>query len=398
MEKYKLNNSSLRKILDYEKGKIYSTILPIDQLPDLDDWMKINPRGQNLNTALSKKVSESLFEQPLLFVLKNRGLTLMAQNVRYDNRSEVLSFELDDEESHGLLDGGHTYRIIKEYLKDYGDDIFNMPMIRLEIIESDDIVDEERVDIVKARNSSTQVKDDSIANLNNYFDKIKEEVGGEEYADHISYKENDLGEDMTKKPIAISEILSYLKCFDQQFGRGDQPIIAYSGKGSILKKFANDLPGEREKTECLIPLLKDILKLHDKIYLRLPDWYNSDGGKFGRLTGVIVAESKAESARKRKKTELQFIGEESGYRIPAGYIYPLLAAFRANLKDDGTVGWKVPPEELLEAVGPKLASFIGERALALKNPNQLGKDKSVWQLCYQEVLFSVQEWVTKGGR
>ena len=403
--KYHIKTDSLRKVLSYEKGKIHSFVLPINELPDFDEWTGINPREQNLNSSVSKAVMDSLIDYPLLFVMKNRGITMMASDVQYDNKSEVLSFELKDPETHGLLDGGHTYRIIKEHSKELkgtkeheseveegGDVEFSqniIPMVRMEIIESDNITDTERVDIVKARNSSTQVKDVSIANLSGFFERIQKELSDKSFGELISYKENDADEEGGKKIIQIADILSYLKCFDKDFDRDEHPITAYSGKGSILRKFATEKE-ERSRVESLIPLLKDILELHDKIYLKLPELYNKvKKGSFGKLSGIIWVDSTAKGARKKKPTKLYFIDEESSYRIPSGFIYPFLAAFRANLDEDR--GWRIDPDKLFEKIGGKLAKIIGERALELKNPNQLGKDTSVWKLCYQEAKLSIDE-------
>ena len=391
MKNIQIKTKNLRKIFDYQRGRVYTVVIPVDKLPDFDDWMKINPRGQNLNTSIAKAISKTLIDDPSLFVLKNRGLTLMVENVEYNNKSEILSFHLSDDEIHGLLDGGHTYKSIKEYNKlledlDNKENISDIPDVKIELIEGDLLSDDERVDTVKARNFSTQVKDDSLANLKDYFGKIQKEIENEKYAECISYKENDLTEENNKKPIPVSEILSYMKCFDiEKFDRQEQPIEAYSGKGTILKRFANS-PEEREKIEKLIPRLRKILEIRDKIYYNLHDFYD---GHLGRAPGVMVANSNAEGARKRKPTKLYFLDKESDYRIPSGYIYPFLASFRANL--DEKMEWKVDPDILFDHIGKPIGANIAKEAKKLKNPNQLGKDKSLWQLCYQEVLFTIDD-------
>lgn len=71
-------------------------------------------------------------------------------------------------------------------------------------------------------------------------------------------------------------------------------------------------------------MLPTILELRDVIYKQLPEAYNSQGGKFGLLTGI--------GSTKKPLVELAFIGEKSNYRIPSGFIYPLLASFRNLIK------------------------------------------------------------------
>ena len=49
------------------------------------------------------------------------------------------------------------------------------------------------------------------------------------------------------------------------------------------------------------------------------------GGKFGKLTGVTTYNGK-------RKAQLMFTGKESKYGVPAGFVYPVLGAFRALLE------------------------------------------------------------------
>ena len=90
--------------------------------------------------------------------------------------------------------------------------------------------------------------------------------------------------------------------------------------------------------EKIYPLAPDILDLYDHVQLMLPDLYNRvrgksgevAGGKFGKLTGVTTYDGK-------RKSQLLFIGQESKYSVPAGFVYPVLAAFRALLQDKSGV-------------------------------------------------------------
>ena len=104
------------------------------------------------------------------------------------------------------------------------------------------------------------------------------------------------------------------------------------------------------------------------------------GGKFGKLTGVTTYKGK-------RKAQLRFIGKESNYGVPTGFVYPMLGAFRALLEEKGgryIWGKDLDPLKLLHGkLGLKLAETIGNFALDARNPSKTGKQPLVWQSCYQ---------------
>jgi hypothetical protein len=51
-----------------------------------DEWREVNPRDPNTNTAVSKAIAETLKEVPKMFLYQNRGLTLIAESVSFDNQ------------------------------------------------------------------------------------------------------------------------------------------------------------------------------------------------------------------------------------------------------------------------------------------------------------------------
>jgi hypothetical protein len=99
-----------------------------------------------------------------------------------------------------------------DYLSENADKEGLGAFVKLELIER--VEDSEIVSIVEARNTSSQVKDQSIAELNNLFEEIKKVLESKSYSNRIAYKEFELLEDGSEKDIDIKEILSYLICFD----------------------------------------------------------------------------------------------------------------------------------------------------------------------------------------
>ena len=73
-----------------------------------------------------------------------------------------VELRLADPEKHGLLDGGHTYRVVTESAQALADDD-DPRFVRVEIVTG---FDRDTIsDVVEARNTSNQVRDESLANL-----------------------------------------------------------------------------------------------------------------------------------------------------------------------------------------------------------------------------------------
>jgi len=109
---------ALRKMpdpIDDSKLSRYFAVVNVSDLPS-DIPMETNPRKQNLKTQVAKKIAEGLLghESGQLFHLLNRGLLISADSVSFDNKNNQLTLKLPNKEKHGLVDGGHTYKIILE--------------------------------------------------------------------------------------------------------------------------------------------------------------------------------------------------------------------------------------------------------------------------------------------
>ncbi len=379
---------SFRKVAspyDEDGAKTYMAVVNIKDVPeDFEEWRTLNPRDPKTTSGVAKKILSTLENDPSSFFFRNRGITLIAERTIFDNQKNILELEMTDHSRNGLLDGGHTFRIIREFVGnltiDEADEL--NAYVKLEILEGIRDVDAV-VNIVESRNTSTQVKEQSLEELRGHYEAIKKVLLGKQYADRIAYKEFELSDEGSAKDIDIKEILSYLVCFDvEEFDRDNHPLKAYSTKSSVVDHFKK----HKDRMMKYVPLLPVILELHDVIYHDLPDAYNEPGAKkFGRLTGVTEVTN-----RRMDKVKLPFITKESTYRIPSGFIYPILAAFR-NLVQVGTdkCTWKTDPVKFFEELKGDLASRVGEQALEFRNPNKLGKDKATWRACYDSIELAV---------
>jgi len=360
----------------------YYAVVDCRNLPELRNWRQINVRDPKLRGAVPTAIREGFRDQPELFVFMNRGLVIAAEDVAYDNKTGNITLTLTKPLLHGLLDGGHSYDIIR--MESQGLD--TPRYVKVEFLtgfSADDITN-----VVDARNTSNQVKDESLMNLAGKFDNLKKSLRDKPYYPNIAWKEYETDESGNPLPIDVREVISILMCFDKtNFKDATHPINAYRSKQAALKHFEE----HQDDFQKLYPIAGDLLRLYDEIYLALPDLYNkarrSDdvaGGRFGRLTGVTVY--------KKGEATLPFVQKGSGYGVPSGFIYPILAAFRALLVEKrGRFVWaaNVDPFKLLASgVGREVTNVLGNFALEHQNPSKVGKSPTVWQSCYNQVRLS----------
>ncbi len=360
----------------------YYAVVDCRYLPDLRRWREINIRDPKLRGAVPTAIRNGFRDKPDLFVFMNRGLVIAAEEVVYDNKTGNITLTLTKPLLHGLLDGGHSYDIIR--MESQGLD--NPRYVKVEFLtgfSGDDITN-----VVDARNTSNQVKDESLMNLAGTFDDLKDALRKAPYFNNIAWKEYETDTSGDPLPIDVREVISILMCFDKtNFRDAAHPINAYRSKQAALQHFKE----HQKDFEKLYLIADDLLRLYDEIYLALPDLYNkarrSDdvaGGRFGRLTGVTVY--------KKGEATLPFIQKESGYGVPSGFIYPILGAFRSLLVEKrGRFVWapNVDPFKLLASdVGREVANVLGNFALEHQNPSKVGKSPTVWQSCYNQVRLS----------
>src|SRR6185369_642902 len=134
----------------------YFAVVEIKDLPDLSGWRKINVRDPKLSGSVPKAIRQSLTDNPEAFVFMNRGIVLSVDSVSFDAKTSALTVALKDPDLHGLLDGGHTYNIALEERV-----VLQEPQyLRVEILEG--FRAEEIPQLVDARNTSNQVRDQSL--------------------------------------------------------------------------------------------------------------------------------------------------------------------------------------------------------------------------------------------
>ncbi|WP_404303137.1 AIPR family protein [Paenibacillus sp. DP01] len=386
MKKVQFKVESLRKIPnpygmfnDQRKTpEMYVTLVDVRNIPD-DLPTKTNPREQNMRTKVASRICEGLLADNSAFYLFNRGILLSSKEVKFDNINSELTIFFEDEVVHGVVDGGHTYRTIKENRHEM--DPNNQQYVKIEILTGIEDIFE---DVAAARNTSVQVHDKSIAELKNKFDLIiKDTIKDEPFSDNIAYKENE------DKDIDISDILTILYMFNLEKSPNldKMPTSAFSGKQTCIKAYteAYDTNQDQHGNQHQNPYFKmrsimvDIFKLYDLIEIKMERKYReaNSTGKYGSVKGVEKAIGTS-----------KFYGEPVEYRSPKGFIYPILGAFRAIVEEkDGVYQWKANPFDYFEEIGKGLVFETVDRSRTLgNNPGSVGKDNGHWKQLYQNVL------------
>jgi len=367
----------------------YVAVVDARHLPDMAEWRDINVRDPKLRGRVPEAIREGFIGNPKEFLFMNRGLVIAADRVEFNEhgRDKVMALHMKDPRIHGLLDGGHTYKVVTEAVKGLADDD-PQRFVRVEVITGFDR--EGIVEVVEARNTSNQVKDESLANLAEEFKQIKKVLGPKEYYASIAWKEYE--EDPTTgrgKPIDVRDIVSFLITFDTAaYGSTKQPLIAYKDKRACLTHFLD----HKKRMRKYYHLLPEILLLWDEIHDKWGEWYkrsrDAEAGIKGRPGGLVGMLPDAQQ-------QLYFKGKVVKGRIPEAYKYPVLSALRAAVRNRGQgVRWATDPFELIASTGPSLVGVVGTAARSMLNPNRVGKDASTWANCYLIVESTIHGTVT----
>lgn len=311
--------------------------------------------------------------------MKNRGIVLSAKSCTYNNKTREVTINFADDMFHGNIDGGHTYKIVCEHRNADLDQY-----VQFEVMTGvEDIIEK----LAEARNTSVQVDEKSMAELQQKFDPIKEGLEGMPFFNRIAFKQNQQTfDDETNKKLRMidaREIVSIISMFNvDKFDAVAHPIKAYSSKAKMLELYLENPESYRR----YVNIMPDIFDLYDTIETEFAIAYNETGGKYGRKkysgykSGKIIGVSK-------------FGLHELYYKIPDGLIYPAVAAFRSlvvlNPKTD-KYEWKngVDPITVWDKCKNSMTSQIMNFASAIgDNPNVVGKDSNIWNLAYMTVLL-----------
>lgn len=336
-----------------------------------------NPREQNMKTSVAKKIIASLQEETEQFYVKNRGIAIHAKDIKFIPSKSVVELDLPDNDMYGVLDGGHSYKAILENRKVSKDGNFEYvnEFVKIEVIIG---AEEYFEQLAASRNTSVQVTDSTIAELEKKFDFIKSVLGKKPYFDKISFKQNE------QKDIEVIDILRLMYAFNlEKFpDHTTVGVSAYTSPKAVLNDFLADVKkaeanNSKSEYEAIAKILPEIIELYDLIEKEAGFKYKeaTKTGKYGAIKGVDGTEGD-------KKHYSKFLGEKIDYKSPIGFIFPIISSFKALVEKDtyGNYKWICDPKEAWEKNGAVLMEATVERSTSLgSNPQSTGKDSGLWK-------------------
>lgn len=355
---------------------------------DLWDWREVNPREVNRRSSVYKAIVQTLREEPARFHERNRGITIVADELSFDDKRQEAVLKLSDVKQNGVVDGAHTLDAVLEAQKQPPENGWPAAVFIKAIIG----VDADQIaEIAGGLNTSQQVDLKSLENLREHFDELQAALEDEDYADQIAYKMNQ------DKPIDVREILYYLAVFDcSVYDDKRHPVALFGRKEGIVRRFAEQAvdPKAGNSFRILISKAPEILRLRDVIEQRVLELPSIGRYKAGKTTRI--------RSETHRENILPFIGETVSGKIPLGWVMPMLGGFRANVEWDkpkGTFSWKVPIDELLDECIESLSLGIREvHEQENHRPEYVGRNAISWRMCYNAVSQSILEWQLKRAK
>ncbi len=375
-------------------AKLGECFVRVSDLPSgLEDFMKVNPRVPSRSKAnlltgpVIAGIKHTLTDDPVDMAIKNQGIYLLADDVEHVKKpggQGVLRIRLTDPERHGIVNGGHTFAAIRDVVENVEDAearSIEDAYVRLHILQG---IDRDKVpEIAEGLNRSKQVDDPSLDNLRGFFKDIQAVMQDQLGADQIAYHQGDDGD------IYVTEILAMLELFNsERFSQKVHPYRLFGRTKSALEFFEKDMKATPSPIKLLLPQLPEILRLADTLMHGTPEAAKKNGFEFGRLA---LGKGKRAGSNSHHNTPLHFLGKSMKHRVPRGWLFPMLAAFRANVRWDLEVSrfeWRMPLETLLAGV---LEDLVGVCVIAHRDdnmkPDMVGKRESTYRTCYDKVLL-----------
>ena len=403
------------------------------QLFDAAD-LEANPRAAKAG-PVTEEIMESILDTPDIFVFKTKGLLIGSSNCEKLQRNRYrLTFE--NTRIEGILDGGHNTLAIgthilkhavgshiekkvrrwadfKNMWDEHRDEVEELRMLKpddegyqksaldflvpLEILVPSDSEDEESLEafntsllaICSARNNNVQLTPETKSNKKGFFEELRAGLP-EEIQERVEWKTNAGGDIKARDLVALAWIP--LSVLDLDGAPSVAPQSIYSNKGECVKLYDDLMSAENVSKATdgdyirkifnggVISALKlagELPELYDKIYRDLPQAWNANDGKFGKITYVKTA------ASMKTKPTAYFTGSEVKFSYPDGYIIPLVYGLRSLMvvNTNGTVQWTRDPYEFLD---DHLTVIVSKFRLILDafhfDPQKVGKHGGSYQL------------------
>lgn len=390
-----------------------------------------NPRTAKTGN-LTSDIIDSIETTPDIFAFKTKGI-LLGSSIYEPLERRRYRITFADENTEGVLDGGHNtlaigiyllkqvisnqkeinsikswsdfQKVWSKYASDINDlknstlgkenDPFNF-LFPLEILVPSNIDDElivdsfieSLLDICAARNNNVELTLETKANKKGFYDEIKSLLPPE-IAKRVEWKTNDGGAIKVRDIIAMSWIPLNLI---QPCGISVSPQNIYRNKGECAKQF-DALMSKEEISKptdgylfelhnsavySALKVAADLPALYDQIYLEFPKAYNGDNeGRFGRISVVRMTKDM------HRVPNTTFTNKQIEYKYPDGLIMPLLYGLQRlmEIDENGHVVWAYNASDFLKT---HLVSIVRKYKVVLEafkyDPQKIAKNEGTYDL------------------
>jgi hypothetical protein len=345
--------------------------------------VKLERGNANVRPAKQRKPMNEMLTtvqySPECFHLKNRGITYLCDDFKFDNATRQLTVtipnvpgdQLDDADVRrfGIADGGHTYAVIKktvdELVEHRATKGWCEPYVRVHFFSCSDNSAEVE-DIVEALNTSLQVKQYTLDEYSGEFDGLKDALRQAGFVlDTIAFRENE------EKEWHVVEIIQRMACFLRDRWQVTQPASMYKSKAKALDLYTGE--SSRMEFEKLYDVIRDVITLPEFIQAEFSLGNVLEGRRFGGLKAVKKLKKACARSGTPYKTE---------HQMHIAAVLPMAAAFRELLVLRGDrYQWKTDPYQVFRYCATDLYQALVAKLAKARNVSQLGADTEYWATC-----------------
>lgn len=350
--------------LEGKERELWTLTVRGSQLPR---GMKYGPNARyaDLSARPAREMLETLESEPESFVLKNNGIMVVADAIRVAGDGvEIWCNEPepdDDSPGHGVLNGGHTYRVLEHAFDSAGgrfDGLADRVTVLMTVAIG--IPEDEIWRISRARNTSEKVPLHALRELAGDWSVLKKYLPID-VRPLVAVKPNDTEApdaeyDMTDLVRRIALVNNEL--FPAQ--DGVHPTQAYTSIGTLVKKF------RQEKFLNVARLLPDVLRLEQFVVMH---WEKLNGRGQGKIAITQASGCSAEH-------QTLLTGYRAKLTLAAPFVLPIIAAFRVFIQNGD---WVEPLDDLWHTYGPKTVIALWEAYKEHgKGAAAFGRARSSW--------------------
>lgn len=304
-----------------------------------------------------------------MFFFKNLGINSIASKVVVSKGKNDVTIEFNP--GTGVVNGGHTMKAILD-VKDL-QVIDPHAIVRLEVIVFDNLDKDTLTAIANSKNMTSVLKAYSKANLLGYFIPLKGYLK-DDYASKIVWYE---GAEVSISALKGDDIIVILNLFNiEKYNDFEHPVSSVNSKQTVFNSWENECKKGFTSLSLLYPLVNDIIELYE--YVK-GNCTVGVGNGLPRISPVAKKECKPPKKQ-------PFTGIAMKYDIDTAILYPILAAFRADLeKKDGVITWIEEPKQLFDKIKRKIADGICETWSQDNSVTKMSRNKLLWRDLYRTV-------------